>query len=180
MVPSARLKRNPCVQCARQRERLKNNSCDSRRPNLVSFFFFLQRVLRPCGQQNAPLKLEANTLDIVVSQTKTPLQHVFRHMLCALQSDMGVHSTTAQIHAKCKIHSGGTFVDDELKPSSTGILCVAQSDSIRTVRTRTQASTQQNDVQQDHGHFGSTASFLDRARWLQGVLVHSLVGTHLP
>ena len=102
--------------------------------------------LRPPEQQNAPLKPEANTLDIVFPQTRTALQHVFQHIFYAPPGDMAVNSAKFHIRSKYRIHWHGTFVDDELKPSSTGILCVAQSDSLRAVRTWTQSSTHSNDA----------------------------------
>ena len=123
----------------------KKKSSSSRQPNLVIRVSF-NACLRPPEQPNEPLRPEANTLDIVFPQTRTPLQRVFQHMFYAPPGDMAVNSTKFHIRSKYRIHQHGTFVDDELKPSSTGILCVAQSDSLRTVRTWTQSPTHSNDA----------------------------------
>ena len=121
------------------------NSSSSKRPNLVIRVSF-NACLRPPEQPNAPLKPEANTLDIVFPQTRTPLQRVFQHMFYAPPGDMAVNSAEFHIRSKYRIHQHGTLVDDELEPSSTDILCVAQSDSFRTVRTWSQSSTHSNDA----------------------------------
>ena len=125
--------------------KITKNSSSSRRPNLVIRVSF-NACLRPPEQQNAPLKPEANTLDIDFPQTRTPLQRDFQHMFYAPPGDTAANSAKFHIRSKYRIHWHGTLVDDEFKPSSTGILCVAQSDSLRAVRTWTQSSTHSNDA----------------------------------
>ena len=48
--------------------------------------------------------------------------------------------------------------------------------SVQCARGRKPQRTRTMPVQQDNGHIGSTASFLDRAQWLHGVLMESQRG----
>ena len=107
---------------------------------LARNLFFFCPVCAPTRVHGPPGNTTHHRTDTHVLATRPPTR---------AQRPAGRHDANprkAQVRPKYRIHQHGTFVDVELKPPSTGILYVALSDSIRTVRAWTQASTRQNDA----------------------------------